>query len=175
MCVRALGTVAWHSRAAKLASAECVCMTIGLLQHAHTCCLYSYIDVQNQITSKKLKPRRLKAIRGELPVRKTKARIDFSFGDPAASFQPAYANKKRQLTFTEGSANLQMNWSHPVQRAGRASAEMFGSGGRPRTAVARRSLHVGATGEPLQLNLSFHRADKQQFPQSPGPPLSKFT
>lgn len=75
-----------------------------------------------------------------------------------ATKAPTHLDKSR--------ANLQMNWSHPNQTAHQSSTEMCNSGGRPQTAALRRSLHAEPTGEPLQLNLSFHCTDKQQFPES---------
>lgn len=75
----------------------------------------------------------------------------------------------------QSSNNLQMNWSHTNQAANQNNTEMCSSEGRPQTAAAQRSLHTETTGEPLQLNRSLHCTDKQQFPESPSPPLSKFT
>lgn len=68
-----------------------------------------------------------------------------------------------------------MNCSQTNQAFNQYNMEMCNSEGTTQTAAAQRSLHTEATGEPLQLNRSLHCTDKQQFPESPSPPLSEFT
>lgn len=72
---------------------------------------------------------------------------------------------------------LTSKWTSPTQskQSNQTGTTMCSSGGRPHTAAVQRSLHAKPTGEPLQLNLSFYFTDKQQFPESLSPPLSKFT
>lgn len=52
---------------------------------------------------------------------------------------------------------------------------MCSSRGKLQTAASQTRLRAGPTGEPLRFNLSFHWADKQEFPESHSPPLPKFT
>lgn len=68
-----------------------------------------------------------------------------------------------------------MNCSQTNQAFNQYNMEMCNSEGTTQTAAAQRSLHTEATGEPLQLNRSLLCTDKQQFPESPSPPLSEFT
>lgn len=52
---------------------------------------------------------------------------------------------------------------------------MCSSRGKLQTAASQTSLRAGPTGEPLWFNLSFHWADKQEFPESHSPSPPKFT
>jgi len=76
--------------------------------------------------------------------------------------------RNHRLTWTK--AVITSKWTSPTQIKQSTKIKQRCTvqlrGGRPQTSAAQTRLHTEPTGGPLQLNLSFPCADKQQFSES---------